>query len=132
VQQRISNESSVLFAACYIAINPLPGENRDLQLHYERGVSLGEQQTKVRLPRVEQDEILGIVESMLGANRVKVRSMDGKTRMGRILGKMKKRVWLRVGDVIVMVPWTFDDDKADIAWRYQGTQVEWLKKSGYL
>jgi translation initiation factor 1A len=69
---------------------------------------------------------------MLGANRVKIHSMDGKTRMGRIRGKMKKRVWLRVGGVIVMVPWSFQDDKADIVWRYQGTQDEWLKKNGYL
>jgi len=69
---------------------------------------------------------------MLGANRVKIRSMHGKTHMGRIRGKMKKRVWLRVGDVIVMVPSSFQDDNADIVWRYQGTQVEWLKKSGYL
>jgi translation initiation factor 1A len=81
---------------------------------------------------MEQGEILGIVESMLGASRVKVRSVDGKTRMGRIAGKMKKRVWLRVGDVIIMVPWTFQDDKADIVWRHQGTQVEWLKKNGHL
>jgi len=69
---------------------------------------------------------------MLGANRVKIQSMDGKTRMGRIRGKMKKRVWLRVGDVIVLVPWSFQDDKANIVWRYQGTQVEWLKKNAYL
>jgi translation initiation factor IF-1 len=27
---------------------------------------------------MEQGEIVGIVESMLGANRVKVRSLDGK------------------------------------------------------
>jgi translation initiation factor 1A len=80
---------------------------------------------------MEQGEILGIVESMLSANRVKVRSMDGKTRLGRIPGKMKKRVWLRVGDVIIVVPWT-QDDKADIIWRYQGTQVEWLKKNGFV
>ena len=69
---------------------------------------------------------------MLGANRVKIQSMDGKTRMGRIRCKMKKRVWLRVGDVIVMVPWSFQDDKADIGWRYQGTWVDCLKKNGYL
>ncbi|HYC20907.1 MAG TPA: translation initiation factor IF-1 [Candidatus Bathyarchaeia archaeon] len=51
--------------------------------------------------------------------------------MGRIRGKMKKRVWLRVGDVIVMVPSSFQDDKADIVWQYQGAHVEWLKKSEY-
>ena len=51
-----------------------------------------------------------IVTSVLGANRVKVGSINGKTRMGRIPGKNAERVWLRVGDVIIMVPWTFDDD----------------------
>ena len=76
--------------------------------------------------------MFGIVEHMLGENRVEVRSIDGKTRMGRIPGKMKKRVWLRAGEVVVLVPWTFQDDKADIVWRYQGTQVEWLKNNGYL
>jgi translation initiation factor 1A len=91
-----------------------------------------ELQSKVRLPREELGEIFGIVAHMLGANRVEVRSMDGKTRMGRIPGKMKKRVWLREGDVVVIVPWAFQDEKADIVWRYQGTQVEWLKKNGYL
>lgn len=84
------------------------------------------------MPQKDQHEIFGIVESMLGANRVKVRSMDGKTRMGRIPGKMKKRVWLRVGDVIIIKPWSFQDDKADIVWRYQGSQVDWLRKNGYL
>jgi translation initiation factor 1A len=94
---------------------------------------LGEEpQAKVKLPREELGEVFGIVEHMLGANRVKVRSMDGKTRMGMIPGKMKKRVWLRIGDVIVIVPWAFQDNKADILWRHQRTQVEWLKKNGYL
>jgi translation initiation factor 1A len=69
---------------------------------------------------------------MLGANRVRVRCLDGKTRMGRIPGKMKKRVWLRVGDVIIIKPWSFQDDKGDVVWRYQGSQVEWLKRKGYL
>ncbi|MGZ4864597.1 MAG: translation initiation factor eIF-1A [Halobacteriota archaeon] len=88
-------------------------------------------QSKVRLPREELGEVFGIVEHMLGSNRVEVRSLDGKTRMGRIRGKMKKRVWLRTRDVVVLVPWTFQDNKADIVWRYQGTQVEWLKKNGH-
>jgi len=45
---------------------------------------------------------------------------------------MKKRVWLRVGDVALLVLWSFQNDKADIVWRYQGTQVAWLKKNGCL
>jgi translation initiation factor 1A len=84
------------------------------------------------LPRENENEILGIVEALLGANHVSVRCLDGKTRMGRIPGKMKKRVWLRVGDVIIIKPWSFQDDKGDVVWRYQGSQVEWLKRKGYL
>ena len=41
---------------------------------------------------------------MLGANRVKIRSIDEKARIGRIRGKMKKGILLRVGEVIVMLP----------------------------
>ena len=46
----------------------------------------------MRLPQKEEGEVIGIVEYMLGANRVKIQSIDGKTRMGRIRSKMKKRV----------------------------------------
>jgi translation initiation factor 1A len=46
---------------------------------------------KGRLPQKERGEIFGRVESVLGANRVIVRSIEGKIRMARILGKMSKR-----------------------------------------
>ncbi|OFV66292.1 MAG: translation initiation factor 1A [Candidatus Syntrophoarchaeum butanivorans] len=72
------------------------------------------------------------MESMLGSSRVRVRCLDGKTRMGRIIGKMKKRVWVREGDVVIVVPWEFQDEKADVVWRYTQPQVEWLKRKGYL
>ncbi|MDI6639330.1 MAG: translation initiation factor eIF-1A [Methanocellales archaeon] len=77
-------------------------------------------------------EILGIVEGMLGANRLSVRCMDGKTRMGRIPGRLKKRIWIRRGDVVIVVPWEFQDDKSDVVWRYTSPQVDWLERKGYL
>jgi translation initiation factor 1A len=52
--------------------------------------------------------------------------------MGRIIGKLKKKVWVREGDVVIVVPWDFQDDKAEVVWRYTRPQVEWLKKKGYL
>jgi translation initiation factor 1A len=92
-----------------------------------------EQPIRVRIPKPEENEILGIVEQMLGASRVRVRCMDGKTRMGRIPGKLKKRIWIREGDVVIVVPWEVQgDEKCDIVWRYTKTQVEWLTKRGYL
>lgn len=87
---------------------------------------------RVRIPRKGEGEILAIVESMLGSNRVMLRCMDGKTRMGRIPGKMKKRIWVREGDLVIAVPWSFQDEKADIVWRYTGPQVDWLQRKGYM
>ena len=76
--------------------------------------------------------MLGIVEALLGANHIKVRCLDGKTRMARIPGKLKKRIWIREGDVVIVVPWEFQDEKADVIWRYTNPQVEWLEEKGYL
>ena len=85
---------------------------------------------RVRIPRGK--EILGIVDNMLGANRLNVRCMDGKTRLGRIPGKMKKRIWIRRGDIVIIVPWDFQDEKADVIWRYTSPQADWLERRGYL
>ncbi len=92
-----------------------------------------EQPTRVRVPRKDQNEILGVIEQMLGASRVRVRCMDGKTRMGRIPGKLKRKIWVREGDIVIVVPWEVQsDEKCDIIWRYTKGQVSWLSKKGYL
>ena len=72
------------------------------------------------------------MESLLGANRIKVRCIDGITRMGRIPGKMKKRIWIRQGDVVIVIPWEIENEKADVVWRYTGPQVDWLQRKGFL
>ena len=72
------------------------------------------------------------VESLLGSNRIKVRGIDGITRMARIPGKMKKRIWIRAGDVVIIIPWDFQNEKADVVWRYTGPQVDWLQRKGFL
>ncbi len=62
----------------------------------------GEIVTRVRTPKESEGEILGTATSMLGANRIVVRCVDGVTRMCRIPGKMKKRIWIREGDVVTV------------------------------
>jgi len=51
----------------------------------------------VRLPNKRNREMFGSAELMLGANHIKVRCFDGVTRIGRIKGKIKKKVWIREG-----------------------------------
>jgi translation initiation factor 1A len=61
-----------------------------------------------------------------------VQCVDGVTRMCRIPGKIKKRVWIREGDTVIVVPWDFQAEKADVVWRYTQPQVDWLQRKGFL
>ncbi|MFY9750245.1 MAG: translation initiation factor eIF-1A [Methanoregula sp.] len=87
---------------------------------------------RVRLPKKWNNEMFGSADLMMGANHIRVRCFDGVTRMGRIKGKIKKRVWIREGDTLIIVPWSFQDDKCDIIYRYLPPQVDWLRKNRYL
>ena len=91
-----------------------------------------EEFTRIRLPKKSENEIIGIVESLLGANKLRVRCMDGVVRLVRIPGKMKKRMWIRDGDIVIVIPWSFQNEKANVVWKYTGPQVNWLERKGFL
>ncbi|MEM4713572.1 MAG: translation initiation factor eIF-1A [Candidatus Bathyarchaeia archaeon] len=80
-----------------------------------------------------QNDVLGVAVKLLGFDRVLVKCQDGHERLCRIRGKMKRRVWIREGDVVLVSPWDFQSDKrGDVIWRYTHAQAEWLRKNGYL
>jgi len=88
---------------------------------------------RVRTPRQSDGEMFGIIIQMLGYDRVRVRCEDGNIRVGRIPGRMKKRVWMRIGDTVLLVPWDFQsDEKCDVIYRYRGNELDWLEKRGLL
>jgi len=79
------------------------------------------------------NDVLGIATKLLGFDRVLVKCQDGHERLCRIRGKMKRRVWVRERDVVLVSPWDFQSDKrGDVFWRYTRAQAEWLRKNGYL
>jgi len=79
------------------------------------------------------NDVLGVAVKLLGFDRVLVKCQDGHERLCRIRGKMKRRVWIRQGDIVLVSPWDFQSDKrGDIIWRYKRSQAEWLRKKGYL
>jgi translation initiation factor 1A len=78
-------------------------------------------------------DTLGTSIRMLGFDRILVRCQDDKERLCRVRGKLKRRVWIREGDVVLVSPWDFQPDKrGDIFWRYRKNQTEWLRSHGYL
>lgn len=79
------------------------------------------------------NDVLGIAVKLLGFDRILVKCQDGNERLCRIRGKMKRRVWIRVGDIVVVSPWDFQSGKrGDVIWRYTRSQAELLRKKGYL
>lgn len=98
---------------------------------YKKEMTPEEEISRIRKPR--DNEILGIVEMMMGGDKMKVQCDDGKERLVRIPGKLRKRVWIRVGDLILLTPWkVMSDERGDVIWRYTKTQANWLQKKGYL
>ena len=79
------------------------------------------------------NDVLGVAVKMLGAERITVKCQDGKERMCRVRGKLKRRVWIREGDIVLVSPWDFQSDtRGDIFWRYRKNQSDWLRSHNYL
>ncbi len=99
----------------------------------QRAPQTGDEPVRVRVPNPDEGEMFGIIIQMLGYDRVRVRCEDGNIRVGRIPGRMKKRVWMRIGDTVLIVPWDFQEDqKCDVVHRYRGNELDWLQKRGIL
>lgn len=96
--------------------------------------SSGGESTKIRvkMPNTKVNEMFAIAENILGGRRVTVLCADGETRMARIPGKMRRRQWVREGDLIIVWPWDFQDAKADVKHRYTKTQALYLSRKGAL
>lgn len=78
-------------------------------------------------------DVLGVVVKLLGFDRILVKCQDGHERLCRIRGKMKRRVWIREGDVVLVSPWDFQSDKrGDVVWRYTHGQAEALRRKGLI
>ena len=52
------------------------------------------------------------VVRMLGNGRAECYCYDGVTRLGHIRGKMRKKVWVSAGDIVLVGKRDYQDDKA--------------------
>jgi len=87
---------------------------------------------RVPLPNRKVNEMFAIADQILGGRRVRSVCEDGQTRLARIPGKMRRRQWVREGDLITLQPWEFQDEKANVCMRYTKTQSLYLSRKGVL
>ena len=86
---------------------------------------------RVRMPKGNQT--IGIVERRLGAARMRVLCLDKKRRICRIPGALKRYLWVREGNIVLVKPWELSgDERGDVIFKYSRSQTDWLRKKGYL
>jgi translation initiation factor 1A len=100
----------------------------NLRKHKTKDDESEEEIVRTPLPNSNKGEMFGIANQLLGASKIKVICADGKSRLGRIPGKIKRRMWIREGDLVIVRPWEFQDEKSDILYRYTKTQTLYLSR----
>ncbi len=108
--------------------NEFPEENNENNPNKNKNGEV--QVTRAKIPRGE--EVIGVIEERLGGNKMRVNCFDDKTRVSRVPGRLKRRLWLRPGDIVLIEPWELDKTKGDIIFKYPSNQIEWLKRNGYI
>ena len=87
-----------------------------------------EEYIRLKLPDKNNNEMFAIADRLMGGSRINVVCADGKSRMARIPGRMKRKQRVRAGDLVIVKPWDIQDDKADIIFRYRRTQAMVLSR----
>ena len=91
--------------------------------------------SRIKMPYRRIGEMFARVVDIYGNDRMEVFCEDGKHRVGRIRGKIKKRVWIRKGDLVVISPWSWETEikdklgKCEITWRYLKSEISWLTRN---
>jgi translation initiation factor 1A len=67
-----------------------------------------------------------------GNGRLEAYCFDGRKRLAHIRGKMKNRVWINSGDIILLGLRDFQDDKCDVIMKYHEDEARALKAYGEL
>ena len=87
-----------------------------------------EEYIRLRLPNKRNNEMFAIADRLMGGSRINVVCADGKSRLARIPGRMKRRQRVRAGDLVIIKPWDIQDEKADVVYRYRRTQSNILSR----
>merc|ERR1712166_401686 len=90
----------------------------------------GNNMTKRELWYKEEGQEYAQVQSMLGNGRLRAMCFYGKTRLATIRGKMRRRVYIFVNDIILVGLRDFQDEKCDVIWKYYPEEAKTLKALG--
>ena len=69
---------------------------------------------------------------MLGNGRLEALCFDGEKRLAHIRGKLREKVWINQGDIILLSLRDYPDAKGDVILKYTADEARSLKAYGEL
>ncbi|KAF2144766.1 uncharacterized protein K452DRAFT_266857 [Aplosporella prunicola CBS 121167] len=101
------------------------GKNR------RRGKNENDREKRELVFKEEGQEYAQVVK-MLGNGRLEAQCFDGEKRLAHIRGKMRKKVWINQGDIILLSLREYQDEKGDVIMKYNADEARSLKAYGEL
>ena len=101
------------------------GKNR------RRGKNENETEKRELVFKEDGQEYAQVVK-MLGNGRLDALCFDGTKRLCHIRGKLRKKVWINTGDIILLGLRDYQDAKADVILKYTPDEAKNLKTYGEL
>lgn len=80
----------------------------------------------------EEGQEYAQVLKMLGNGRLEAMCFDGVKRLGLIRGKLRKKIWINNGDIILVSLREYQDEKGDVILKYSADEARSLKAYGEL
>jgi len=87
---------------------------------------------KRELTFAEDGQQYAQVVKMLGNGRLEALCFDGVRRLAHIRGKLRKKVWINTGDIILLSLRDYQDAKGDVILKYSADEARSLKAYGEL
>src|SRR5436189_3804305 len=101
------------------------GKNR------RRGKNENDNEKRELVFKEEGQEYAQVVK-MLGNGRLQAVCFDGESRLAHIRGKLRKKVWINQGDIILLSLRDYQDEKGDVIMKYSADEARSLKAYGEL
>jgi translation initiation factor 1A len=101
------------------------GKNR------RRGKNENETEKRELVFKEDGQEYAQVIK-MLGNGRLEAMCFDGVKRLCHIRGKLRKKVWINQGDIILVGLRDYQDAKADVILKYNPDEARNLKSYGEL
>ena len=99
---------------------------------HKRGKNKSQFEESRELVFKEDGQEYAQITQKLGNGRLTANCFDGIKRLAHIRGTMRRRIWIEMGDIVLVSLREFQDAKCDIILKYSDTESRNLKVYGEL